>query len=82
MNKFIFMTVIVFFTYGCSAIKRTSDTYFNEVHHVGCLDKTNTANSPWNISNLYDCESKEIFIPYQLWSGAQWDGNKQTHCIH
>jgi len=31
---------------------------------------------------LYNCSSKELFIPYQLWTGASWDGDKNADCIH
>ncbi len=40
------------------------------------------SNSPWNIKNLYDCENRSLFIPYQLWTGADWDGTKDAPCMH
>ncbi len=40
------------------------------------------SNSPWNIKNLYDCENRSLFIPYQLWTGADWDGTKDASCMH
>lgn len=38
--------------------------------------------SPWHIKNLYDCNNKSFFIPYQLWSGAKYNGNKATSKNH
>ena len=41
------------------------------------------APGPWHFNNLYDKSSKGFFIPYHLWSGAEWDGNKSTdNCVH
>ena len=39
-------------------------------------------NSPWNINNLYSKNDKSFFIPYQLWTGAKWDGDKNKKCTH
>lgn len=39
-------------------------------------------NSPWNINNLYNEKNKSFFIPYQLWTGAKWDGDKNKKCTH
>jgi len=45
--------------------------------------KTNIkVSSPWHISNLYDCKTKSFFIPYQLWSGAKYDGDKNNSKNH
>ena len=38
--------------------------------------------SPWHQRNLYDCKSNSLFIPYQLWSGADFNGDKSSHCMH
>lgn len=38
--------------------------------------------SPWHIKNLYDCETDTLYIPYQLWTGARWDGAKDGPCMH
>lgn len=38
--------------------------------------------SPWHISNLYNCENNSFFVPYQLWTGAKWDGDKESACMH
>ena len=26
----------------------------------------------WHISNLYDCRSRSLYIPYHLWTGMAW----------
>lgn len=42
-----------------------------------------TSSNPWHFSNLYDDASNSFFIPYQLWSGATWDGTKSVeNCMH
>ena len=38
--------------------------------------------SPWHIDNLYNKSDKSFFIPYQLWTGAKWDGDKNKPCMH
>ena len=51
------------------------------IYKAACVEPaTNT--SPWSINNLYDCENRSLFIPYQLWTGADWDGNKDAPCRH
>ena len=52
-----------------------------ELHRRAC-DQSNQSQSPWNVTYLYDCFSRKLFIPYQLWTGASWDGNKNTDCMH
>ena len=34
------------------------------------------------MSNLYDCKTRNLYIPYQLWTGATWDGDKTRPCMH
>ena len=42
-----------------------------------------SASNPWHFNNLYDASSDSFFIPYQLWSGAKWDGVKLVEkCMH
>ncbi len=33
--------------------------------------------SAWYRANLYDVTTQSYYIPYQLWTGAPWDGNKK-----
>lgn len=51
------------------------------LHSLACSQPVEN-DSAWNISHLYDCEDRTIFVPYQLWTGAQWDGNKDAPCMH
>ena len=53
-----------------------------EVLYQLACSNAGRSDSPWHITNLYDCESKTIFVPYQLWTGAEWDGNKDAPCMH
>lgn len=51
------------------------------LHELAC-SSPQSGKGPWNVSNLYDCESRKLFIPYQLWTGSKWDGNKDAPCMH
>ena len=51
------------------------------LHEFAC-EEPMKGGSPWNVTNLYDCEARRLFIPYQLWTGARWDGNKDARCMH
>jgi hypothetical protein len=31
----------------------------------------------WHRKNLYDAAARAYYIPYQLWTGARWDGGRQ-----
>ena len=43
----------------------------------------NKSSNPWHITNLYSKEDDSFFIPYHLWSGSNWDGNKNSeNCMH
>ncbi|MDC9727298.1 MAG: hypothetical protein PSN35_05640 [Candidatus Thioglobus sp.] len=52
-----------------------------ELHKISCKEKQQDKSS-WNIVNLYNCETKTMFIPYQLWSGQAWNGDKNASCMH
>ena len=32
---------------------------------------------PWSKGNLFDSETKTYYIPYELWTGAPWNGVKE-----
>ena len=51
------------------------------LHEFACSN-AGDSESPWHIRNLYDRESRTFFVPYHLWSGAEWDGNKDGPCMH
>jgi len=54
----------------------------DELHEQACSSQAPAVDSPWHISHIYDCLTKELFVPYQLWSGAEWNGDKQASCMH
>ncbi len=54
----------------------------DELHQQACSVQPPVVRDSWHISHLYDCLTKELFVPYQLWSGAQWNGDKQASCMH
>ncbi|MGB7402658.1 MAG: hypothetical protein WA916_08755 [Arcobacter sp.] len=61
---------------GCATTTFTSNTELSKVTNQECSKPTKNS-SAWHIDNLYDCKTKSFFIPYQLWSGAKFDGNKK-----
>lgn len=38
--------------------------------------------SPWNLKQLFDCNTQSYFIPYQIWTGGEWNGDKNAACMH
>ena len=52
-----------------------------QLHQLACTTQIDNS-GPWGITNLYDCETQTLFIPYQLWTGSSWQGNKQADCMH
>jgi hypothetical protein len=84
MNKYIYLIfmITVESAYAGFFDNNTSLENSNDLHEIACTKEKGNNSSLWNISSLYDCKTKTIFIPYQLWSGAKWDGNKDSSCIH
>jgi hypothetical protein len=58
----------------------TSDNKSN-LYKFACQTE-NKNNSAWSIANLYNCKTRTMFIPYQLWSGEEWNGDKDAPCMH
>ncbi|MCH1449993.1 MAG: hypothetical protein L7U49_07435 [Litoricolaceae bacterium] len=66
------------FSEGRYVAKNNSDIA-NIIQNMG--DKVST--DPWHFTNLYDPSSDSFFIPYHLWSGAKWNGDKSVDkCVH
>ncbi len=57
------------------------DTTAQSFHNLACANYP-PSSSPWRIGNLYDCQTRKMFVPYQLWTGASWDGRKDGPCMH
>jgi hypothetical protein len=53
-----------------------------ELHQAACSGVDDINESPWDIKSLYNCETKNFFVPYQLWTGAKWNGDQDTNCMH
>lgn len=51
------------------------------IHGIACSEPRMSDNR-WNIQELYNCASRKLFIPYQLWTGAIWSGYKDAPCMH
>jgi len=82
MRNIILFSMLFLFISACSTTVVINNPYPDLVHEAACATETKKSDSVWHISNLYDCEKREIFIPYQLWSGEAWDGNKLSACMH
>ena len=54
----------------------------SQLHALACDAPAEGSDSPWSIKNLYDCKTSTLYIPYQLWTGAKWDGSKDGPCMH
>jgi len=52
-----------------------------ELHEKVC-DQNAGNDDPWNLRKLYNCQTKTFFIPYQLWTGSKWNGDKKAPCMH
>ena len=62
--------------------RKQAQSAAKRLHNVACSISPYTSKDPWHISNLYNCASQELFIPYQLWTGATWNGDKNANCMH
>ena len=62
-----------------AAVIRAEDS--TAIHDIACLEPRKS-DSKWNIQELYSCDAQELFIPYQLWTGARWSGDKNAPCMH
>ncbi|MBF0195237.1 MAG: hypothetical protein HQL71_11815 [Magnetococcales bacterium] len=85
MKKALFILIPSIFLWGCASTVNIKDDNGgnNKIQSLACGDSQKVKDgSPWNITNLYDCQKKQLFIPYQLWTGVKWDGNKDSNCIH
>lgn len=61
---------------GFSNMQKLDEVALQECNNV------KKGSSPWHISNVYNCENKSFFIPYQLWTGMDWNGDKNVSCEH
>ncbi len=57
------------------------ETAARSFHKLACADYP-PSKSPWRVKNIYDCKTRELFVPYQLWTGAKWNGRKDGPCMH
>lgn len=73
--------IITLFT-GCTAISVTDMKTEGELQRLYNQATLKDYTSPWNIKNLYDPRNDSMFIPYQLWTGMNWDGDKNAPCMH
>lgn len=52
-----------------------------ELNDFACSKNTKN-NEIWGKNTLYDCNTRKLYIPYQLWTGAIWDGRRTKNCMH
>ena len=50
-----------------SAKVQGSLTAAEQLHQQACSVSPYVSDAPWHIANLYNCLTRELFIPYQLW---------------
>lgn len=53
-----------------------------ELHQAACSSLDDINESPWDIKSLYNCKTKTLFVPYQLWTGMKWNGDQGSSCMH
>lgn len=82
MMKLSLILGIVAILSGCATISIPDMKQSGELQNIYNLAKNKHSNSPWNIKNLYNPKDDSIFLPYQLWTGMNWDGNKSASCMH
>lgn len=85
--KMIKLIGVVFFITLSSSHAGTRETNSElestlELHQAACSGGDDLNESPWDIRSLYSCETKKLFVPYQLWTGATWNGNQDSNCMH
>lgn len=81
-KSFMVFAILSVFFHGCTASSVTDmnkETGLREIY-LQALEKKSDA--PWSIVNLYNPENNTIFIPYQLWTGMGWHGDKDAPCMH
>ena len=66
---------------GCSGVVSAQSS--SSFHERACASYP-ASTSPWHIANLYDCETRVLYVPYHLWTGAEWDGSHTSadSCMH
>ena len=57
------------------------DSADSAFHEAACADYE-PSTDPWRMSNLYDCDTRTIYVSYHLWTGMPWDGSKDGSCMH
>jgi len=82
----LFVSVMLFGSantvFANPVLQSVSVSSAEELHQQTCSSQAPAVDSPWHITHLYDCSTKKMFIPYQLWSGGHWSGDKQASCMH
>ena len=80
IRKWFYLLPLFIFQVSSITISK-SDGSTSILHMRAC---THSVDRPghWHIRNLYDCQSNSLFIPYQLWTGSKFDGNKTADCMH
>ena len=77
----IFVVLAAFVAIFTSQASADSQKAADEFHEKACVEYPSSS-SPWHIANLYDCATRALYIPYQLWTGADWNGRKDGPCMH
>lgn len=79
MRKYVLLSLASLFLISCS---QDNQKMVNFHQQVCALPDATQETSPWHIRHLYDCDTGNLFLPYQLWTGAAWNGDKDASCMH
>ncbi|MBF0379830.1 MAG: hypothetical protein HQL69_02360 [Magnetococcales bacterium] len=85
MQRSLLVLFPLLFLWGCVSTTNINKDNGgnNQLQNLACGEaKKGGGESPWHIANLYDCQKNRLYIPYQLWTGAKWNGNKDSSCMH
>ncbi|MCH9675689.1 MAG: hypothetical protein K0U93_29905 [Gammaproteobacteria bacterium] len=70
---------------GCAGVgpgaKMPAGIGAQALHQRAC-ENLSISGDPWHVRNLYDCDARSLYVPYQLWTGEKWDGDKGAPCMH
>ncbi|MGH1541258.1 MAG: hypothetical protein ACRBHB_12600 [Arenicella sp.] len=78
----LFLALLLVFGLSQKTIATSDQSAAQRLHEQACSITPYIGDDPWHITNLYNCANRELFIPYQLWTGAAWDGDKNSPCMH
>lgn len=80
--KYLSIVGVVAFFCGCATTTYQNANQMQPMINKVCNNQKPITITPWSAYNLYDCKTNSWFIPYELWSGAEFSGDKQASKNH